>query len=285
MPILTAGENVTLTINVGADTLTIAVPTETFRDLMAAFILGGTGITATHDDTANTLVIAATGPDLEAVYDAIGAVVIAGTGVTKVIDDTANTVTLAVDPEGVRAILAATIVPGVGVTAVVDDEADTITISAPSNLSAEDVDDRVNALIIAGAGISKTYDDEDNTLTLASTAAAAVVTANAVFPEIATAQFVDIVIDFDYEIVGVTVLADASGSAVFNVSRATYAAFPTFTDIDASAPPTLSAAQKSQDTTLTGWSVAGAPGDVIRITVASVATITAATVALALERV
>jgi hypothetical protein len=111
------------------------------------------------------------------------------------------------------------------------------------------------------------------------------VTANVVFPEIAAAQYADLVIDFDYEIEGVTILADASGNAEFHVERATYANFPTFSDVDASAPPTLSAAQKSQDTTLTGWAVAGAPGDVLRVSVVSATTIAAATLSLALRRV
>lgn len=62
-------------------------------------------------------------------------------------------------------------------------------------------------------------------------------------------------IPFSCDIDRVTVLADASGSIVVDLWADTYANFPpTNADsITASAPPTLSSAQKSKDSTLTGW--------------------------------
>jgi len=77
------------------------------------------------------------------------------------------------------------------------------------------------------------------------------------------------------EIVGVRVLADVSGSIVIDLWVDSYANFPpTVADtITASAKPTLSAAQKSEDTTLTGWSKTLNKGDVIHVEVDSAATV------------
>lgn len=65
-------------------------------------------------------------------------------------------------------------------------------------------------------------------------------------------------------ITGAELVADVSGSVTVEVWRATYAAFPTFTKISASAPMTLSSAQKSTDTTLTGWTTSLAVGDYLQ---------------------
>src|SRR5262245_59181671 len=69
-------------------------------------------------------------------------------------------------------------------------------------------------------------------------------------------------------------LADASGSIVVDVWKDSYAnAPPTAADsIAASAKPTLAAAIKNQDTTLTGWTTALAAGDWLRVHVESAAT-------------
>jgi hypothetical protein len=69
-------------------------------------------------------------------------------------------------------------------------------------------------------------------------------------------------------------LADQTGSIVIDVWKDTYANFPpTVADtIVASAKPTLSAAQKSEDSTLTGWTKTLAAGDVIEINVDSITT-------------
>jgi hypothetical protein len=71
-------------------------------------------------------------------------------------------------------------------------------------------------------------------------------------------------------------LADQSGSIVVDVWKDTYANYPpTVADtITASAKPTLSSAQKSEDSTLTGWTTALTAGDVIEVNVDSVTTVT-----------
>lgn len=89
-------------------------------------------------------------------------------------------------------------------------------------------------------------------------------------------------IPFACTIQQVTTLADQSGSIVVDIWKDTYANFPP-TDADsitASAPPTLSTAQKAQDSTLTGWTTSIAAGDILAFNVDSAATITRVTISL-----
>jgi len=67
-----------------------------------------------------------------------------------------------------------------------------------------------------------------------------------------------------------------SGSIVVDIWKDTYANFPpTVADtITASAKPILSAATKSIDTTLTGWTKSISAGDILRYNVDSVTTCT-----------
>lgn len=75
-----------------------------------------------------------------------------------------------------------------------------------------------------------------------------------------------------------TVLLDQSGSIVFDIWKDTYANYPpTVADtITAAAKPTVSTATKSEDATLTGWTVAITAGDVIGFNVDSITTATRA---------
>lgn len=89
-------------------------------------------------------------------------------------------------------------------------------------------------------------------------------------------------ITFACTIVQVTLMADQPGSIVIDIWKDTYANFPP-TDADsitASAPPTISSAQKSQDSTLTGWTTAIAAGDILAYNVDSCTTITRVTLSL-----
>jgi hypothetical protein len=80
-------------------------------------------------------------------------------------------------------------------------------------------------------------------------------------------------------IVRVRVIADQTGSAVFGVWKDTFANFPpTIADsITASAPPTLSSAQASEDATLTGWTTSVSAGDVFAFNLSSASTVTRVT--------
>ena len=70
--------------------------------------------------------------------------------------------------------------------------------------------------------------------------------------------------------------AASNGSIVFDVWKDTYTNYPpTVADtITASAKPTLSSANKSQDSTLTGWTTSVAAGDILGFNVDSVSTLT-----------
>jgi len=105
--------------------------------------------------------------------------------------------------------------------------------------------------------------------------------------ELATGEQGYLEVPFECEIVAARLFADQAGDLVVDVWRDTYAAFPP-TDADsitASAPPTLSSGQKSEDTTLTGWTTALAQGDVLAFNIDSVADVTRATLSLTVERV
>lgn len=84
---------------------------------------------------------------------------------------------------------------------------------------------------------------------------------------------------FEGTITAARLLGDVSGSIVVDILKGPYSTLPPATSITASAKPTLSSAQKSQDTTLTGWTthidagewlgfqVTGTPATVTRVTV------------------
>lgn len=74
----------------------------------------------------------------------------------------------------------------------------------------------------------------------------------------------------------VTMTAEPSGSAVVDIWKDTYANFPpTIADtITAAAKPTISAAVKSENSTLTGWTTSVAAGDILMFNVDSCSTIT-----------
>ena len=96
----------------------------------------------------------------------------------------------------------------------------------------------------------------------------------------------DLVVDFAATILGVTMLADQSGSIVIDIWKDTYANYPP-TDADsitAAAPPTITTATKSQDNSISGWTTSIAAGDTLRFNVDSATTITRVTLALKVRR-
>ncbi len=103
---------------------------------------------------------------------------------------------------------------------------------------------------------------------------------------ITTGQKGHLEIPFACTILQATLLADQSGSIVVDIWKDTYANFPP-TDADsitASAPPTLSSAQNSQDSTLTGWTKTIAAGDILAFNVDSATTVTRVTLSLKVKR-
>lgn len=96
----------------------------------------------------------------------------------------------------------------------------------------------------------------------------------------------DLEVPYDCDITKVTLLADQAGSIVIDIWKDAYANFPpTVADtITAAAKPTISAATKAQDETLTGWTTALSAGDILRFNVDSAATVTRVAVILTVQR-
>lgn len=98
----------------------------------------------------------------------------------------------------------------------------------------------------------------------------------------------DVEIPFAWtDIASARALADQTGAIVVDIWQDTYANFPP-TDADsitASAPVTIGSGNlKSEDTTLTGWDVAGSAGDILRYNVDSVTDIERVTISLVLVK-
>lgn len=99
-------------------------------------------------------------------------------------------------------------------------------------------------------------------------------------------------VPFNCDIKVATLLADQSGAIVVDVWKCTYAQFdagsthPVVGDkITATAPPTIAASGvKSQDSTLTGWTIHLAKGDILAINVNSATTITRVLISLRVDR-
>lgn len=83
-------------------------------------------------------------------------------------------------------------------------------------------------------------------------------------------------VPFDGTITGWTVMSDVVGSVVVDVWKDSFAASPpTVADtIAGTEKPTLSSAQKAEDTTLTTWTTAITAGDVLAFNVDSASTVT-----------
>lgn len=90
------------------------------------------------------------------------------------------------------------------------------------------------------------------------------------------AQKVYCSVPYDGTITAARLVADQSGDIVIDIWKDTYANFPpTVADtITAAAKPTLSSAQKSEDTTLTGWTTSITKGDYLEFNIDSAATVT-----------
>lgn len=103
---------------------------------------------------------------------------------------------------------------------------------------------------------------------------------------IATGIAGDFRAEFPFTITEWTLLADQTGSTQIGIWKDTYANFPpTVADsIVASAPPLISASNKGNSTSLTGWTTAVAAGDVLRFNVDSNTSITRCTMILKATR-
>jgi len=103
---------------------------------------------------------------------------------------------------------------------------------------------------------------------------------------ITTGQKGHLEIPFKCEIERATLLADQNGTIVIDIWKNSYANFPPTVEntICAAAKPTLVAAQKYQDATLTDWTKTINAGDILAFNVDDSATITRLTIALKIKK-
>jgi hypothetical protein len=147
--------------------------------------------------------------------------------------------------------------------------------------------------VIEGAGITLTVADNSGANRVDVTVAAVSPIADIEFvidgggDVIATGVKGDLFIDFPCTINQVTLLADRSGSIVVEIQKCTYAQFDnsahpvTGDKLNGSGTaPTISGANKSQDSTLTSWNTSIAAGSVLRFVVNSCSTMQRCTVGL-----
>jgi hypothetical protein len=102
--------------------------------------------------------------------------------------------------------------------------------------------------------------------------------------DIVAGQRIDFEMPFAGTVTRWTIVADVAGSAVVDILRSTYANFPTMASISGTEKPTLSSAQKGQDTALTTWTTAIAAGDILRANVDSATSVKRLTVTLWITR-
>lgn len=96
--------------------------------------------------------------------------------------------------------------------------------------------------------------------------------------------FTDVLVPFNCTITSATVLADQTGSIVLSVLADPYASFPPTTDIAPTTPPTISADDKSQDVSLSGWTTSISAGTVVRLGIVSCTSIERATLTLGITK-
>ncbi|HEU0072475.1 MAG TPA: hypothetical protein VFS30_00550 [Dehalococcoidia bacterium] len=185
--------------------------------------------------------------------------------------DTARAVT----PAGLKASHTDQADPHTGyvLESLFDAKGDIIAASAdntPAKLTVGTNGQRVKAASGETAGL--VWADEDYPITVTFLGAGDV-GAREVLPDGLTARYE---VRTPGEIEVCTMLADQSGSVVVDIWKDTYGNYPpTVADtIVASAPPTITTAVKSQDSTLTGWTTTLAEGDVLYFVVDGAATST-----------
>jgi hypothetical protein len=96
------------------------------------------------------------------------------------------------------------------------------------------------------------------------------------FPTVTVGAQMDVLVPFGCIISRFTMMANAVGSVVVDVWKDTFANFPpTAADtVVGVSKPTITLANKMQDSTLTGWNTAILAGDILRFNIDSVTTIT-----------
>lgn len=228
----------------------------------------------------------------EFVVDTMAAAFVQGANVTISYNDPAGTITIAAAGGGGGGGLAdgdygSVTVSGTGTIITIDAAA--VTLAMMANLGANTFIGSVaggvpTALTMTAAGRAL-VDDAD---AAAQRATLGVDTFDIIFvidgggSVITTGIKGDLMVDFACTVQSWTVLGDQSGSIVVDIWKDTYANFPPVVGdtITGTEKPTISAATKGQDASLTSFVTAIAAGSILRFNVDSVTTLTRATVIL-----
>lgn len=185
---LVQGTNITITVDDGANTITIAGKSdadidERARDAVGTALVAGTNMSGiVVNDGANTITIngIADATIDERARDAVGTALVAGTNISIVVDDVNNTITVnhtgtnhsqADVEEFARDAVGSALVAGTNMSSIVlNDALNTITINGISDATIDErARDALGTALTAGAGITVTPNDPGDTITVAST--------------------------------------------------------------------------------------------------------------------
>lgn len=156
----------------------------------------------------------------------------------------------------------------------------TIAVSGQSNVVADSTSDTLT--LVAGTNVTITTNATTDTITISasggggSSTAAVGYTINGGGSVITTGVAGNgLYIPFACTITSVTMQANTTGSIVIDIWKDSYANFPpTVADsICGSAKPTITSSNKSQNSTLTGWTTSVSAGDILYFNVDSVSSI------------
>jgi hypothetical protein len=165
------------------DTTTITgITNESIQDMLATFLIAGSGISFSYNDAANQLTISCSITQYtdEMAQDTIAALIAAGThtGITITYDDASNTLSFTntvtqYTDEMAQDAIGALIAAGTqsGITVTYNDALNKIDYTVPASYTDEQAQDTVAAMFAAGShtGVTVTYNDAANSISLAAT--------------------------------------------------------------------------------------------------------------------
>jgi len=146
---------------------------EEAQDAVGTITSGGTNVTVTYDDAANTLTIDTSALNQEEVEDAVNTLLSGGDGITTTYDDANDSLsvdTAVADFAGALLSDDGSNNLQVNESNISHDAIDQTTVSEGDHRTTEQVQDIVDALLEAGDKLSLTYDDAGNTLTVDTSA-------------------------------------------------------------------------------------------------------------------
>jgi len=317
---LVAGNNIDITVNDGADTITIDVESltsaditdfatavdERARDAVGTALVAGNNIDITVNDGADTITIdveSLTSTDItdfsEAVDDRVSALIVAGNNIDVTYNDGANTLTIDVESltsgditdftEAAQDAVGATLTSSSSIDLTYNDVANTIT----ANVFDEYVEDTVAAMLLDSTNIDFTYNDASDQITAELTLAARTFIVNYMID--GGGSVITTGLKGGIKMIGCTITAweigavdGNTGAIVVDMWSDSYANFPP-TNSDSftgSEKPTITATgSKGQDTSLnsgSGWAITN--GNWIFFNVDSVTTLTRVNLALTCVR-